>query len=78
MKKSYPRNEDVREAIIEALSKFFDHPYLFPYAVYEILESKGFNTKYLSYRRIWRLYEEMVKKGRIYDVLNVIEENKTK
>jgi|FaiFalDrversion2_1042247.scaffolds.fasta_scaffold95074_1 hypothetical protein len=78
MKKGYPRNEDVREAIIEALSKFFDHPSLFPYAVYEILESKGFNTKYLSYKRIWRLYEEMVKKGKIYDVLNVIKENKTK
>jgi hypothetical protein len=78
MKKKYPRNEEVREAIIEALSKFLDHPSSFPYLVYEILESKGYNTKYLSYKRIWRLYKEMVNKGRIYDILDVVKENSSK
>jgi hypothetical protein len=72
VKSKYSRNEDVREAIIEALSNYFDHPAYFPHAVYEVLINKKFDVKYLSYKRIWRLYEDMVKKGKIVDILDVL------
>lgn len=71
-KKKYPRNEDVRQAIIEALANYYEHPAYFPDAVYNVLIDKKFNVKYLSYKRIWRLYEEMVRKGKIVDVLDVV------
>jgi len=77
MKKPYPKNNDIRDAIIEVLSKeIIEHPEVFPEHVYRRLEEKGFYVGLLTIKRIWRIYEEMVKKKWLDDVLNVVQEDK--
>ncbi len=74
MKKSYPRNSDIRNAIIEVLSKdIIEHPDDFPEYVYKKLEDKGFYTGLLTVKRIWKIYEEMVRKKWLDDVLDVVK-----
>ncbi len=74
MKKPYPKNKDVQDAIMEVLSKeIIEHPEFFPDYVYKRLEEKGFYTKLLTVKRIWKIYEEMVKKKWLYDVLDVVK-----
>lgn len=74
MKKPYPKNSDIRNAIIEVLSRdIIEHPDSFPEHVYRKLEDKGFYTGLLTVKRIWRIYEEMVRKKWLDDVLGVIE-----
>ncbi|MGB9728645.1 MAG: hypothetical protein ACP5GU_02740 [Thermoprotei archaeon] len=74
MKKSYPRNTDIRNAIIEVLSKdIIEHPDDFPEYVYKKLEDKGFYTGLLTVKRIWKIYEEMVRKKWLDDVLDVVK-----
>ncbi len=74
-KRPYPRNDDVREAIIAVLSSNpLIHPADFPERVFEMLEERGFYTGHLTVKRIWRLYEEMVRNGKIIDVLGVVVE----
>ena len=73
-KKGYPHTSDVMEAIMELLSdEAYVKPELFYDKVKAKLEDKGFITSYLTVKRVWKIYEEMVKKGKIYDVLGVIE-----
>lgn len=73
-KKGYPHTSDVMEAIAEILSnEVYVRPELFYDKVKAKLEDKGFKTSYLTVKRVWRVYEEMVRKGRIYDVLGVME-----
>ncbi|MEM3832682.1 MAG: hypothetical protein QW128_03660 [Thermoprotei archaeon] len=74
MKKSYPRNSDVRNAIIEVLSKdIIEHPDDFPEHVYKKLEDKGFYIGLLTVKRIWKIYEEMVRKKWLDDILDVVK-----
>ncbi len=73
-KKGYPHTSDVMEAIMEILSDdVYVKPELFYDKVKAKLEDKGFKTSYLTVKRVWRIYEEMVRKGRIYDALGVVE-----
>lgn len=71
-KKKYPSNRDIKKAI-KNLSFFIGHPSDFPDEVIYFLESEGFKTDFLNYKRIWRLYEEMVRKKEIEDFLNVVK-----
>ena len=72
-KKPYPSNRDIVEAIREALAtKHIEHPDEFPDAVIEVLEERGFETRHVTVKRIWRLYETMVRKGVIRDELGVL------
>ncbi|MDH5806704.1 MAG: hypothetical protein QXW62_02700 [Candidatus Methanomethylicaceae archaeon] len=74
MKKKYPHNSDIMKAIIEVLSKeILIKPSEFYDKVKENLENKDFNTSLLNEKRLWRVYEYMVYKGMIYDVLFVIK-----
>jgi hypothetical protein len=63
------------EAIMDVLSKeVYVKPEQFYDKVKAKLEDRGFNTSYMTVKRVWRAYEEMVRKGRIYDVLGVVEQ----
>jgi acyl carrier protein phosphodiesterase len=73
-RKGYPHTSDIAEAIMDVLT---NEVHLRPDQLYDKvkskLEDKGFNTSYMTVKRVWRVYEEMVRKRRIYDVLGVIE-----
>ena len=72
-KKPYPCNTEIQEAILEVLSKKpYIHPLDFTDEVKKVLQERGFFTGLVTAKRIWRLYEEMVRKGRIYDILGVV------
>lgn len=72
-KSIYPSSRDIVEAIIKASSQAHGmHPNDFPDLVYTILEEQGFNTKFVTVKRIWRVYENLVHRGVISDVLGVI------
>lgn len=71
-KRAYPSSRDIVEAVIEASSQACSiHPDEFPDMVFRILEEKGFSTRYVTVKRIWRTYEMLVKRGVLRDVLNV-------
>ncbi|WFO75402.1 hypothetical protein J4526_00390 [Desulfurococcaceae archaeon MEX13E-LK6-19] len=68
-----PSSRDIVEAVIEATSRARGiHPDEFPELVYSILEEQGFSTKYVTIKRIWRIYETLVLRGVIRDVLGVV------
>ena len=73
-RRGYPHTSDVAEAIMDVLA---DEAYVRPYQFYDKvkakLEGKGFNTSYVTVKRVWRVYEDIARKGRIYDVLGVVE-----
>ena len=73
-KKPYPHNSDIMYAIRKALSiDPFVNPLDFPELVRRVLEEEGFYVGLVSDRRIWNLYVTMVRKGMIYDYLNVVK-----
>ncbi|MEM0217596.1 MAG: hypothetical protein QXM73_02445 [Candidatus Nezhaarchaeales archaeon] len=72
-RKGYPHTSDIEEAIIEVLANEYIKPEQFYDKVKAKLEAKGFKTMYMTIKRVWRIYEEMVRKGRMYDVLGVVE-----
>ncbi len=73
-KKPYPRNNDIADAILEVLSKKpYIHPDDLPDEVRAALEDKGFYAGLVSNKRIWRMYEKLVKSGKMYDVLMVMQ-----
>jgi hypothetical protein len=73
-RKGYPHTSDIAEAIMDVLTNEVHlRPYQFYDKVKSKLEDKGFNTSHMTVKRVWRVYEEMVRKRRIYDVLGVIE-----
>jgi len=75
-KKGYPHNSDIMEIIMEILNKeIFIKPEDFYDKVKAKLEEKGFKTSFLTTKRVWRIYEEMVKKKIIYDFLEVMKNN---
>lgn len=75
MKKKYPHNSDIMKAIMEVLSReIFIKPDELYDKVKENLENKDFNTSLLNVKRLWRVYEQMVRKGMMNNVLSVIED----
>ncbi|MEZ0345039.1 MAG: hypothetical protein ABWK01_00580 [Infirmifilum sp.] len=75
MKKPYPHNEDIREVILEVLGRDpLVKPDDFVDRVREKLEEKGFYSGLVTPKRVWHVYEEMVRKGDIYDYLGVVQE----
>lgn len=75
--KGYPHTSDIAEAIMEVLAnEVYVKPEQFYDKVRSRLKAKGFKTSYMTVKRVWRVYEEMVRKGRIYDVLGVVEDHK--
>jgi hypothetical protein len=69
----YPTSRDIAEAVREAaLSLSFIDPDEFPDLVREILKSKGYYTGLVTDKRIWRTYENLVRRGVIPDVLGVV------
>jgi len=74
-RKGYPHTSDIMEAIMDVLAKeVYVKPEQFYDKVKAKLEDRGFNTSYMTVKRVWKAYEEMVRRGRIYDVLGVVEE----
>jgi len=76
-KKPYPRNEDIAEAILEVLWKL---PLIKPVDFYDLvisaLKEKGFYTGLVNRKRVWKVYERMIRTGRIPDYLMVTKEDK--
>ncbi len=69
----FPSSRDIVEAVIEAAGRAAGiHPDDFPDLVYSVLREKGFDTRFVTVRRIWRVYESLVLRGRIRDVLGVV------
>lgn len=74
VKKPYPRNDDIAEAILEVVGIPTLKPEDLPDRVRRVLEERGFYTGLVTDRRVWRIYETLVRRGRIYDVLGVVQE----
>ncbi len=77
MKKPYPRNSDIGEAILRVLA---EKPLIHPADLYgEVvakLEEMGFYAGLVTEKRVWRVYEGMVKRREIYDILDVVVDGK--
>jgi hypothetical protein len=71
-KKPYPSSRDVAEAVVEAIRTFEGHPDEFPDYVLRLLRAKGFEVRHVTVKRIWRTYENLVRRGVIGDKLGVI------
>jgi len=72
-KLAYPSNADIKEAILATLSKNpLVSPDDFPRLVLAELEARKFYTGLVTIKRIWRIYEKMVRKGEIFDILQVV------
>lgn len=74
----YPSNKDISEAIIRALN----HPIIDPQNFYETvlaeLRGKGLYPGLVTPKRVWRIYEEMVKRKILYDIFNVVKQDTRK
>jgi len=74
-KKPYPKNSDIAKAILQLFSlNPLVKPEDFVDSVKSVLEMNGFYVKLVTPKRIWRTYENMVRKGQIYDYLLVVKE----
>lgn len=72
-KSKLPSNRDIAEAVIEAARAWGGSPDEFPDAVRALLEEWGFNTRFVNDKRIWRIYETLVRRGVMRDTLGVVE-----
>lgn len=76
-KRPYPRRADIAEAILAVLAS---EPYLHPDELVEKvkakLEENGFYSGLVNAKRVWRVYAEYVKAGRLHDYLNVLRYGK--
>ncbi len=69
----FPSSRDIVEAVRDAaLSARGVHPDEFPDIVLSILRERGFDTRHVTVKRIWRVYESLVVRGVIPDTLGVI------
>ncbi|AJB42922.1 hypothetical protein TCARB_1886 [Thermofilum adornatum 1505] len=74
-KKPYPQNDDLVNAILKVLSKAYTMtPDEFPEAVKKQLEEEGFYTGLVTTKRIWQLYEKLVRNGQAVDVFGVVQD----
>ena len=68
-----PSSRDLAEVVAEAaLQARGVPPEEFPGIVIRLLEERGFYTKYVNERRIWRVYESLVRRRVIPDTLGVV------
>ena len=68
-----PSSRDLAEVIAEAaLQARGVPPEEFPNIVIRLLEERGFYTKYINEKRIWRVYESLVRRRVIPDTLGVV------
>ncbi|MEM4443796.1 MAG: hypothetical protein QXJ21_00390 [Thermofilum sp.] len=72
-RKPYPRNSDIVEALKEVLSEVILSPDELPQRVRARLEEKGFYAGLVSNKRVWSLYEKLVREGRLPDSLGVVQ-----
>ncbi len=73
-KRRYPTARDIAEAVREvALSARGADPSDFPEMVREHLERQGFYAGLATDKRVWRVYETLVRRGVIPDTLGVVE-----
>jgi len=74
MERKYPYNKDLMNAIRSIVYEcFLIEPQIFYEIVINKLNEWGFDTRYITVKRVWRIYEEMVKKKVIDDVLSVVK-----
>ncbi|MEM2274249.1 MAG: hypothetical protein QXD46_02660 [Thermofilum sp.] len=73
VRKPYPRNSDIVEALKEVLSEVILSPDELPQRVRARLEEKGFYAGLVSDKRVWSLYEKLVREGRLPDSLGVVQ-----
>ncbi len=68
-----PSSRDLAEIVAEAamMARGVD-PSEFPQIVIQLLEERGFYTKYVNEKRIWRVYESLVRRRVIPDTLGVV------
>lgn len=72
-RRNLPSTRDIVDAVREAASMARGvNPAEFPVIVREILEERGFTTKFVNDKRIWRTYEDLVRRGVIPDTLGVV------
>ena len=72
-KRPYPHNSDILNAMLRVFSREpFIKPMDFPDKVREELRKEGFYVGLVSTKRIWRIYEDAVRRGFIYDYLGVV------
>ena len=76
--KPYPTSRELASVIIDAVATFEGHPNDFPDYVYELLEQKGYSTRFVTVKRIWTMYERLVRKKIISDRLGVVIESNSK
>lgn len=73
VRRNYPTSRDIVETVKEvALTIRGIHPHDFPEIVLQALKDKGFDTSYVTIKRIWRTYEKLVREGVIPDTLGVV------
>ena len=72
----YPTSRDLVEVVKETSQVCRGiHPHEFPQLVLKALEQRGFSTKYVTIKRIWSVYEALVRRHVIVDVLGVVKED---
>ncbi len=72
-KTRYPSSRDIVEAVIIVAKTFrASSPEEYPDAVLEYLQEKGYDTRHVTVKRIWRTYEKLVREGVISDYLGVV------
>jgi len=64
-KVQFPSSRDIVEAMKAAslVSKGGIHPDEFPEVVANMLREKGFDTRFVSAKRVWKVYENLVERG---------------
>ncbi len=79
MRQKHPHNKDVMNAIRSIIHGcFLVEPQVFYEVVIDKLSKEGFNIKHITVKRVWRVYEEMVRKKIIDDVLSVVKVKNSK
>lgn len=73
-RKRYPTSRELAEVVVRAVALFYGHPDEFPDFVYKLLREDGFDTEYVTIKRIWRTYEALVRRGVVGDRLGVLAE----
>lgn len=73
-RRRYPSTRDIAEAVREvALMSRGSDPSEFPEMVREYLERQGFYVGLVTDKRVWRVYETLVRRRVIPDTLGVVE-----
>ncbi len=68
-----PSSRDLAEIVAQAaLQARGINPEEFPSIVIQLLEEQGYYTKYVNEKRIWRVYESLVRRRIIPDTLGVV------